>query len=167
MNLTLMINHHVGELALFIALANKHKVTAVIGYSKGMKTICEKLRIPYYEGFMQYQKVIPIFHRGLGDLLLSVHGKDIIPDFMLERYTEGGINFHPFIKDYKGTEPTRRAFEAGETTGTISAHKMTKVVDCGEILHHKEIDISQAKSVSEIYGIMYPLYIDILMEVLK
>lgn len=104
------------------------------------------------------------------DLIVSVHGRDIVPNYTLDSATHGGINLHPCLWKYKGKDPIRRAIDAGESKFSVGAHRMTEKVDEGEVLVEKFIEIPLLYDfLTEVvvYSFLYPLYSIVLSEALE
>ena len=95
------------------------------------------------------------------DLLVSVHGREIVPDETLKRFTMGGINVHPYLSRYPGADPVGRALADGDWQhASIGVHWMTDVVDGGEVILERPVDLSDMDYASrdEIYNALYPHY---------
>jgi hypothetical protein len=126
----------VGALAL-LDLHRRGVRLDVVAYDPFVEAVCRAVRgIPYG---LRLASLMPLVERTpadfmLADLLVSVHGQEIVPDAVLARYSLGGINLHPCLWAYKGRDPVRRAVLAGETRLSVGAHRMTSVVDGGEVL---------------------------------
>lgn len=106
------------------------------------------------------------------DLLLCVHGRKFVPEYILERFKFGGVNLHPFLDKYPGANPIERAIAAGEKIATVYAHKMSSTIDQGEILACASKNIptkSELPSLDaiHIYNEIYPLYVQVIISVLK
>lgn len=106
------------------------------------------------------------------DLLLCVHGRRIIPGYMLSGFRLGGVNLHPFLDKYPGPNPVERAILAKETLATVYAHKMTDKVDVGEILASSATEMPKRSDnhilkAADVYNELYPLYAEVVATVLK
>lgn len=144
-----------------------------VGIMRAYDPLSDELRAHY--GVLPWED-FPIPPGGRGrrwDLLVSVHGGEIVPNKTLKRFTLGGINVHPFLDRYPGLDPVGRALEAGDwQDASIGVHWMTDVVDGGEVILERRVDLSDMPfaSRSEIYNALYPHYalalIDALVEIL-
>jgi len=115
--------------------------------------------------------VLPQDHSKL-DLFLCVHGRQIIPEYILESFKEKGVNLHPFLNKYPGPAPVQRAICAGETVATVYAHRMTSKIDDGQILASASVKIpkfseTQVLRPVDVYNELYPLYAEVVARVLK
>lgn len=104
-------------------------------------------------------------------LLISIHGRQIVKKDYLDTLKYGGINLHPMLSKFPGKNPIRRALDNSETHYSVGAHRMTEVIDGGEILVEKWIDLPRANelaySEAEVYAQLYPLYSIVLCEALE
>jgi len=106
------------------------------------------------------------------DLFLCVHGRKIVPNYILEKFKNGGVNLHPFLDKYPGSNPVQKAILTGETVATVYAHVMTNEVDRGQILAQasKEIrrplEFGQLRP-ADVYNVLYPLYVQVVTDILK
>lgn len=149
-----------GMIGLLTLLAKGHRPD-VIAYSSDLFPLLSSVRC----WGQRIAEVEPIGY----DVLISVHGREIVPADFLKELSLGGINLHPCLSFFKGARPIKRALEAGETRFSVGAHKMTEVVDGGEVLVEKFIEIpgASAYNEAEIYQRLYPLYVEVLSEVLE
>ena len=100
------------------------------------------------------------------DLMLALSWRYILSKNVLDRPTAGAINLHRGeLPKFKGAEPVRRAIEAGATSVSITAHRMTEELDSGPILATVNIEMPPlpANITAEDYAekikvALYPLY---------
>ena len=100
------------------------------------------------------------------DLIVSLSWRCILSKEALDRPNFGAINIHRgALPKYKGAEPVRRAIEAGDSTVTITAHRMTEELDEGAIISTVSLDIaalpidtSVDEYAEDIKEKLYPLY---------
>ncbi|MBN3039643.1 MAG: hypothetical protein JW867_00785 [Candidatus Omnitrophica bacterium] len=136
-------------------LAQGHNITAAVSYDSELTGLIEKFNIRVFstvkdKKFIEYLKI--------SDLLLSIHGREVVDENILNIPRLGAVNLHPFLYKYKGKEPVRRALEEENYKASVGAHVMTKDLDCGQVLVEEFKDVSGAKSVEEVYNRLYPLY---------
>lgn len=115
--------------------------------------------------------VLPQDHGKL-DLFLCVHGRQIIPEYILGSFKEKGVNLHPFLDKYPGPAPVQRAICAGETVATVYVHRMTSKVDNGQVLASASVKITKFSDAQilrpvDVYNELYPLYAEVVARVLK
>jgi len=103
------------------------------------------------------------------DLLISVHGREMVTGEELQRPRLGGINVHPCLYRYKGARPVARLIADGETRASVGCHVMTAVLDAGPVLSEVFIEIPDVskRSEAEVYNILYPLYPRVLIESIR
>ncbi len=101
------------------------------------------------------------------DLLVSVHGRRIIPKEDLDSFKYGGINVHPCLSEYPGMDPIQRFLTDGKTRASVGVHRMTDKVDAGEVLVEEWVDVTGKKTVEEVYNALYPYYSIALIKVLR
>lgn len=63
------------------------------------------------------------------DLLVCVHGKEILTKEILDHPKLGCINVHPCLYKYKGKEPIKRLLEEDENKASVGVHYMSETVD--------------------------------------
>jgi methionyl-tRNA formyltransferase len=106
------------------------------------------------------------------DLLLCIHGRKIIPQGIFSKFRLGGVNLHPFLDKYPGSNPVERAIAAKEKIGAVYAHRMTEEVDKGEVIAYSAIEIPTKDNYPilepvHIYNMLYPLYAEVVASVLN
>jgi methionyl-tRNA formyltransferase len=107
------------------------------------------------------------------NLLVSVHGREIVSPENLALPSLGGINVHPCLYGYKGPDPINRLLNDHNPKASVGVHVMTDKVDEGEVLFEQILYIpidsnsSSITSVEEIYNKLYPLYGLVLMKGLE
>ena len=127
--------------------------------------LAANLRAPVYMSSIKDPDFLP-FLDGV-DLLLNVHGKEIIPDSILSLPRLGGINVHPCLSEYKGLNPIGRLLRDGKTMASVGVHRMTSVVDAGEVLVERFVDVGSKTTREEVYNVLYPYYAIVLLEALE
>ncbi len=101
------------------------------------------------------------------DVLLCVHGRQVVPAWVLDRFRFGGINLHPFLGRFPGANPAARAIDAGVTEASVWSHRMTPEVDKGEVLAVARAPMPTSPTVERVYNVLYPLYAQVAVEALS
>jgi len=153
-----------GIIGILTLLAKECKILSAVSYSKNLTNILNSFKIRLYKSVNE-KKFIKDLKQS--DLLFSVHGKEIVKPSLLKLPRYGGINLHPYLYKYKGKSPVERALKDKNFKASVGAHIMTNKVDQGEVLVETFLDVSEAKSVQEIYNQLYPYYCLITLKVLK
>ena len=162
-NIVFMGGKQAGLIGLLTILAAGHKVEAVIAYDYIIDKTASFLDIPFFSSI--HNKDVYRFLSDC-DILVSVHGREIITDAELALPRLGGINVHPCLYKYKGTRPVERMLADKIRLASVGIHKMTSEVDCGEVIVEHFLHIGDAKTPEEVYNRLYPLYSRTLLEAL-
>lgn len=152
-----------GVIGLLTTLAKGHDVLAAVSYSDDLTAVLDSFGIMTYKSICDEDFIQSVTD---SDLLLSVHGREIVGSDLLNLPSFGAVNLHPFLYKYKGVDPVTRALGDGESKGSVGAHIMQEQVDEGPVLVEDFVDISGAHSVVEIYNILYPHYAIVLSKAL-
>lgn len=144
-----------GVIGVLTALAKGNDIMAAVSYSDDVKTILDYFDIPVYKTIRDENFVEKLSD---ADLLLSVHGREIVKPDLLKLPRFEAVNIHPFLYKYKGADPVGRALRDGETKASVGAHIMQERVDEGPVLVEDFVDVSGASSVLGIYNKLYPHY---------
>lgn len=167
MNILFMGAKQGGMIGLLSIMTSYDKIDGVVAYEDILKSVSSSIGIV---------RILDSINRlrWYSDLLVSVHGREIISNEILSQFKYGGINLHPMLSKYKGANPITRFINdsyQGKTDNiaSVGVHRMTDVLDGGEILSEKfiEIDSPWEKSPVEIYNELYPLYPLVLMEAIQ
>lgn len=153
-----------GIIGLLTILSRKHNILSSISYSKELTRILKLFSIPVYKT-IKNKKFIENLKKS--DLLISVHGKEIVSSKLLKLPKYGGINVHPYLYKYKGADPVGRALEKEDFNGSVGLHIMTEEVDKGKVLYEEFVDISNSITVEEGYNKLYPYYSIVILKFLK
>ena len=100
-------------------------------------------------------------------MIISIHGRELIPDKILGQVKYGGINIHPCLWKYKGADPIKRLIADKSPIASVGAHRMTDKVDEGEVLVEHFIHLQPYQSEADVYNQLYPLYPIVLIEALR
>lgn len=152
-----------GVIGVLTALAKGNNIVAAVSYSDDLKAVLDSFDIAVYKTIRDKD-----FIRSLSDadLLLSVHGREIVKSDMLKLPRFGALNVHPYLYKYKGADPVGRALRDGEFKASVGAHIMQERVDEGPVLVEDFVDVSGAGSVLEIYNRLYPHYAAVISKAL-
>src|SRR5262245_40900628 len=145
-----------GLICLLALRAAYYNIHTVITTDPPIEEVCERFNIRTIKSYKEYDDFHP-------RLLVSVHGREIIPQDFLDRCTHGGINLHPCLKEYPGANPIKRALADHTHHWSVSAHRMTDVVDGGPVIAECHLYNWSFKSEAEVYNALYPLYVDVVL----
>ena len=100
-------------------------------------------------------------------LLVNVHGREFIPSHL----QANAINVHPCLSQFPGADPIGRLLASRgawrqNTRASVGVHRMTSVIDHGEILAETWVDVHGLNTREEIYNRLYPVYATTLIEAL-
>lgn len=136
-------------------MAAGYKISGLVAYDGTVEKLAEALGLPTFSS-IYHPEVSEILSSC--DLLVSVHGKEIVPRKLLELTRVGGVNAHPCLYAYKGADPVNRLLRDRNTLASVGVHRMTEVVDEGEVLAEEFVDVAGAQSVDAVYNTLYPYY---------
>ena len=142
MNIVYMGGQKVGAECLK-HIKKKHKVLATVGYTRHVKGKYKSIK---NKGFIKAFR--------FADALLCVHGREIVPKWMLKK----SINVHPFLLNYPGKDPIGRALKDGKDLAHVASHHMTETVDSGPIIWIEYEDIAGLKTRRGIYNRLISTY---------
>lgn len=153
-----------GIIGALTLLAAGHKIISAVSYSRELSAILAYLNVPLSPSVKD-----KFFSEALkrSDLLVSVHGREIVNTGLLILPKFGCINIHPYLYKYKGAKPVERAIKDKNFKASVGVHRMEKEVDKGRVLIEEFIDTESAKTVDEIYNKLYPHYSLTLLKALK
>jgi len=153
-----------GCVGLLTVLSLGYRVKGVVSYDSLLTNLSSLYNLPVYTS-IKYEEVARLLSES--DLLVSVHGREIVPQELLDLPYIGCINAHPCLAMYKGAHPVQRLLEDKGRLASVGVHRMTAEVDCGEVLSEIFVDVTGKKSVEEIYNALYPYYSMALVEALE
>ena len=151
-----------GIIGFLTALAKNHIIVAVATKDKSLQKVARGFGLTSYKSIHE----IDLSHLGI-DLILSVHGREIIKDRELGFTRHGGINVHPCLYKYKGADPIKRFLADGSIRASVGAHYITAKVDCGPVITEQFIIIRNCKTEIEVYNQLYPLYATVVSDALN
>lgn len=153
-----------GCVGLLTLLAVGCKISGIVAYDSTIEQLAIMLRLPRFSSIKE-PKVENLLSKS--DLLVSVHGREIVPSRLLKLPRFGGINAHPCLYAYRGADPVGRLLRDGNTLASVGVHLMTEKVDEGEVLAEEFIDVLEKHSVEEVYNALYPHYSLALLKALQ
>lgn len=154
----------VGCVGLLSLYAGSCRVQGVVAYDNSVRVLAQSLDLPVVDSIHK-PSVYKWFQDS--DLLVCVHGREIVPKGLLSLPRDGGINVHPCLYAYKGSHPIERLLLDHNHQASVGVHRMTEDVDGGEVLMEEFVDVSGLREVQEIYQVLYPWYAVVLIKVLK
>lgn len=159
-----MVGNQAGMFGVLAALATGCKILSAVSYSESVSKLLARMNIPVAKNIHDSQ-----FIRKLktSDLLLCVHGREIVPQKILDLPKSGAVNVHPYLHKYKGADPIGRALKDGDFHASVGAHRMSAEVDAGDILVEEFLEIGPADSVEEVYNRLYPVYVQVILKTLE
>ena len=155
MNIAFMGGKQAGCLGVLTVYAAGHRVTAIVGYDEVVERLAGALFLPSYSSIRDSGFQDSLAH---SDVLLSVHGREIVPNKLLAVPPLGGVNVHPCLYRYKGADPIGRFLRDGISKASVGIHCMTDKVDEGEVLVEEFVEVEGKKTVDEVYNALYPFY---------
>lgn len=152
-----------GCLGLITLYAAGCSPTAVVAYDESVGQLAETLSLPVFSSIRN-----PEFSEALSrsDILVSVHGREIVPKRLLGIPLLGGINAHPCLYRYKGANPVGRLLQEGNSKASVGVHCMTEKVDEGEVLAEEFVQVEGKDTVEAVYNALYPYYAIALLKAL-
>ncbi len=154
-NIVYLGGKQVGCIGLLTVLALGYDVKAVVPYGLIVDNFAREYGLRTYKS-VKCDEIYDIIR--YCDLMVSVHSREIVPKELLELPQYGCINVHPCLSRYKGADPVQRFFADKGIMASVGVHYMIEAVDEGKVITEDFVDVSGAKSVEEIYNILYPYY---------
>ncbi len=153
-----------GIIGILTVLSRGNEISAAVSYSEDLTNILNLFNISVYPTINDKKFIKALTD---SDILISVHGKEIVNKKLLSLPRLGAINVHPYLYQYKGANPVGRALEDKNFKASIGIHQMSEQVDQGEVLVEEFVDVSGARSIEEIYNKLYPYYTFSLIKALE
>ncbi|KYC54031.1 MAG: methionyl-tRNA formyltransferase [Candidatus Methanofastidiosum methylothiophilum] len=144
-----------GFIGLLTLKSTKCKILSVVAYDDSVKILANKLKIPTFDSIKDSNFIKYLYK---SDLLLSVHGREIVPIDILKIPKFGCINVHPCLYKYKGSNPIGRFIKDENNLASVGVHYMDERVDEGKVIYEKFIDIKDKNSIDEVYNQLYIHY---------
>ena len=120
-----------GCMGLLTLIADGYNIIGVVPYDESVKRIAEEFLI---NTFKSIKDDVAIERVKKSDIIVSVHGREVVSTKILEMVPLGGINVHPCLYKYKGADPINRMLSDGETHASVGVHFMTDKVDDGPVI---------------------------------
>ena len=90
------------------------------------------------------------------DYLFRIVNNSVLPKKILELPRQGAINYHDApLPKYAGVNATSWALMQQEKTHGVSWHRMSEVIDGGDILKQVSLDIAKGETAFTLYGKCY------------
>lgn len=161
MRIGFMVGNQAGMVGMLAALADGHHAEWVLPSGSGVRRLAGLLGIPMIDEVV-----------GGPDVILSVHGRMIVPERTLRACRYGGINVHPAYFGFKGADPIKRWADMNkrhhyEKELEIVAHEMTSVLDSGAIYAIEYAVVDPGIGVERIYNHLYPFYASVVIKALR
>ncbi len=160
----LLAGKQTGCIGLLTLASARCQITGVVAYDETVNKLASALSVPIFSS-IKSPEVNKILRNS--DVLVSVHGREIVPQHILDIPRYGAINVHPCLYRYKGAHPIERMLQDRCTKGSVGVHRMTEHVDEGEVLHEEFVDVTGSQTVVEIYNDLYPYYSLTLLKALE
>ena len=153
-----------GCIGLLTVLSFGCVVKGVVAYDVLMSNLANALGYKIYDT-IKHPEVAELLADS--DLLVSVHCREIIPQALLDLPRLGSMNVHPCLFKYKGSDPIQRLLKDGGKMASVGVHRMTAVLDDGEVLTELYVNVEGKQSAEEIYNTIYPYYTLAILESLE
>lgn len=170
MRLAVLAGKQAGMVGMLAAAAAGHHIAEVVAYDEIVYDVA------YHLGYLTRRKLSEAY-LGHVDLILCVHGREIVPDEILGKAKYGGVNVHPMLSKYPGADPVGRWLQSNgrllhesERIASVGAHRMTDKIDGGPVLCEEFVTIHDAADPyigpGPIYNLLYPLYARVVLQAL-
>ena len=164
LTITFMGGRQAGAIGLLTLLAAKCEIACVVAYDKVVSDLAHSFGIPTVES-IKTKKFIDALNSS--DLLVCVHGREIVPSSILKMPRLGSINVHPCLYKYKGADPIGRLLKKKNSMASVGIHYMTDVIDGGKVIAENYIRVDGLTTTEAVYNALYPVYASVLLEVIK
>jgi methionyl-tRNA formyltransferase len=162
MRAVFMGGRQAGCVGLLTALAFGCEIDALVAYDDQVMMVADLLGLTARPSISDTRGALAD-----ADLLISVHGRELVPSRLLTLPRLGGINVHPCLYAYKGGDPIGRLLADGNTRASVGVHRMTDELDQGEVIVEEFVDVTGDRTVTEVYNRLYPHYASALYRALK
>lgn len=148
-----------GVVGLLTCLAAQTTVVSVVPVDDPVREVAQAFGLPVFappslnraESQAHLASLVP-------DLLVCVHGRQILKPPILRIPRMGCINVHPCLSMYKGADPIGRLLADGGRRASVGVHWMTEEVDQGPVIVEQFIDLGRCTTPGEVYNQLYPVY---------
>ena len=152
-----------GCIGLLSVYAAGCRPTVVAAYDESVARVAEALSVPVVSSIQDDGFEVATSE---SDVIICVHGSEIVPHRLLDIPPLGGINVHPCLYRYKGVNPIGRLLEDRNPVASVGVHRMTGRIDEGEVLIEEFVDVNDKRSIEEVYNALYPHYAVALLKAL-
>ena len=134
-----------------------------------IKEFAVKNKIPVLQpDFLRYDEVIEQLKSFHADLFVVIAYGKILPPEILALPKIFCINVHgSLLPKYRGAAPINWAIINGDKKTGVTVIKLNEMMDAGEILSQREMDISDKDTAFSVRARMAPLGADLLLETIK
>ena len=155
LSICVMAGKQAGVIGILTIVAKGYRILSVVAYDSLVKMICREFNLPIFDSIQN-----KFFLRDLkkSDLLISIHGKEIVPENLLFLPKYNCINVHPCLYKYKGKEPIKRLLKDKNTKASVGVHYMTQKLDDGRVIIEEFTNVKGLTDVESIYNALYPYY---------
>lgn len=160
MNVIFLGGRQAGLIGLLTLKAMDCPIISAVCYDDNLKSAAGKLGIVSYGSIRE----VPSW---TADIVVSVHGREIVPKEIFSIPRHGAINVHPCLYKYPGKNPVKRMLKDHETLASVGIHRMTTELDEGEVIKELFVDVTGKNTVDAIYNALYPVYSIALMEAIN
>jgi methionyl-tRNA formyltransferase len=161
MVITYLGGQHAGLIGFLTVLSLGHKVNAAVAYSDELKKTLQARGVKVF-GSIKEEEFKECARQA--DVILSVHGREIVPEALIQLPRLGALNVHPYLYCYKGAGPIQRALQEQNHRASVGMHYMTPKVDSGEVLVEEFMQLAYMTSIEAVYGQLYPLYHEVIVK---
>lgn len=158
-----MGSRQAGIIGALTVLSRGNNMLSAVSYSENLTTILNLCGISVYNT-VNHKDFVRTLRES--EVLLSVHGREIVGPALLRLPKRACINIHPYLYKYKGAKPVERALKDGEFRASVGAHIMEGETDAGSVLIEEFVDVSGTSTVEETYNLLYPYYSIVVLKVL-
>jgi methionyl-tRNA formyltransferase len=144
-----------GIIGLLTLLSKNINIISIVSYDMNLDIVADELRIKRYKSIKDKHFLSDLSN---SDLLISVHGREIVTKDILFIPRKGCINVHPCLYKYKGANPVQRLIEDKNPLASVGVHFMTEKVDEGKVIVEEFVNLREVNTVEGIYNILYPYY---------
>lgn len=152
-----------GIIGALTLLSKGHKIVAGVSYFEGLTQVLNFFKIPVYKNVKDKNFLKELAE---SDILISVHGREILGPDKLGLPKLGCFNVHPYLYKYKGANPVGRALKDRNFKGSVGVHKMEPDIDEGSVIVEEFVDVSNSHTTDEIYNKLYPYYCTAILKAL-
>jgi methionyl-tRNA formyltransferase len=161
---TVLAGRQAGCVGLLTLAAAGADVRLVVAYDEIVMRLAGELDLPSVPSIAAPDIAATL---GCCDLLVSVHGREIVPPALLARPALGAINVHPCLSRYKGRDPIGRLLADGHSRASVGVHVMTERVDEGPVLAEEFVDVTGCTTHDAVYNRLYPSYATTLLKAVR